>query len=217
MRDVLVASIGTEVDDEQRHGVPQAIDAAIRVHLSRGGRHESPIGERDIGVAHYRIGGQPFTVNQRHSAGAARHKIDVYPTDLRIKPDFAAEIREQPHERVDEGARASHGEPDTPSFFEYVNECVDRRAVERIPTDEERVKAEHLPQALVGEVAFRDASDGTVSAEADELREYAHHVRDRRERLVDERKGRIENALSGDAESIVPIDVAPPEPADFGA
>ena len=61
-----------------------------------------------------------------------------------IDAQFAAEVFEQPHQRLHERVRAALGEKHTPFAFQSVNQRIDRRRGERIPADEQRVIAEEL-------------------------------------------------------------------------
>lgn len=142
--------------------------------------------------------------------------LDDDPLDRRPQADLHTpllrELHERPHERAGPPARVV----DAPPPLEPVDEQIDGRPAKGIPTDEQGLEAEHLPQPLVPDVPRHQAMHGAVALEAGHRRQHAKHRRGPVERL-------IRQLLVPDGEDplrllhqrAIPVDVGRVEAADL--
>ena len=98
--------------------------------------------------------------------------------DRRREADRAAELLDQPDERLHDRARAAAGEVHAPLALEVADQRVDRGCMLRVATHEQRVEREHLPQLLVLDVLAHVAEDRPVALQLHEVRRDAQAVED---------------------------------------
>ncbi len=88
----------------------------------------------------------------------------------------AAEFREQPAHRIDDGSRAAHGVVHAPFALQVVNECVDGGGLKWVAADEQGVETEHAPEHGVFDVLRHKVVDGLVRLQPDEVGHNGQHV-----------------------------------------
>jgi hypothetical protein len=216
VRDLRVFAFSPEIPDKKAHRVPLSIDARVRPALAVLGRDEVAVRPRRVGVGDDDVGLDALTVREQHAARALALDEDL----LHLGPAAhgAALAFDQRYEAVHQRAGTADGKVHAPVALEEGDERVDRRRRERVPADEERVKAQHLAEPVVLHVARHHAVDGAVAAELDHLRDDLRHVHPRAE-------GHVAQLLEADAkdllalrdEALVPGHVAGLEFADLAA
>ena len=136
------------------------VDATSPLLTTASAAMRSPLGEPDAGRA-------------------PRRRFDFDLGDFTIQQHRAADLGEQPHERADERAGAAHREPHAPLLLQRMDQRIDRRALEGVAADEQRMEAEYLPQPLVAEVAVHELRDRLVRLQSHEIRHDLEHVASR--------------------------------------
>jgi hypothetical protein len=81
------------------------------------------------------------------------------------------------NERSNERGGATFGEPDASLSLHGVNESVDRRGIQGIPPNQERLKRERLAYPHVRKILGRMAPQGAKSTELKKLRHHLEHRR----------------------------------------
>ena len=207
VRHVVITTVGSEIDDEQGHRVAQAFESAIRVLASHRPRDEVHVRVRDVPVAHHGIGSQHLSPGQPHAGRAPRARVDDDLLHPGRQMQCSAELLEQADQGSHDRTRATHGEPDAPLLLERVDECVDRRTLERIASHQQGMEAEDLPEPRVANVRVDERCHRAIRAEADKLRHHPQHVHRLDERRVDQRHARLEDRLGRVSEPQVSGDV----------
>jgi hypothetical protein len=175
-----------------------------------------PVRPRGVGVGDDDVAGDDLTGGEAHSADGPALDEDLL--DRGAVPDRAPEPLHQVHEAADERAGAADGKVNPPLSLEIRDQAVDGRRGERVATDEQRVKAQHLAQALVFYELRDEPVHGSVALELHHRRDDARHVRPLRERNVGELvEADGEDLLAHRDEALVPLEISRREPPDLGA
>src|SRR5690606_28976110 len=117
------------------------------------------------------------------------------------------ELFDELDEPADDGARSSHREEHTVLALQKTDERVDRRCGEGISADQERMKAQHLPQFLVRDVFRYEAIHRSPALERHHRRNDARHRHRTREGCVAEHlEADSVNALAVLQEALVALD-----------
>ena len=113
-----------------------------------------------------------------------------------------------------EGPRAAHGEMDAPLALEEADEGVDRRGLERVAADEQRMEAEDLPELVALDVLGDHPVHGAVALQLHHLGHDLGHVPQLGERHVRELlEAHLKDVAAHVVEPLVAFDVARREPA----
>ena len=113
-------------------------------------------------------------VRQRHPGRGA--VLDRNLGHASVAAHGAALPGDQADHPGDQRARAAHDVMHAPAALEERNQCVDGAGRERVSADQQRMKAERLPQPWIGNVLGDQTMDGAVPFEPDQRRSHARHV-----------------------------------------
>jgi len=102
----------------------------------------------------------------------------------RVEANFATKILKKFDQGLDQGSGSTHSEVNAPFPLEIVNHGVDGGGLERIATDEKRMKREDLTQALRLDVARGHLPYRAVRTESDEVGSDSKHIGEGGEGLI---------------------------------
>jgi hypothetical protein len=108
--------------------------------------------------------------------------LDADAVDRRRQLERAAQLGEQLDQAAHQRAGAALGEPHAPGALEVVDQRVDRRGLEGVAADQERVERQRLADVLVLHVAGDGAVHRAIGAQPAELRRDLDHVPEPQER-----------------------------------
>ena len=77
---------------------------------------------------------------------------------------------------MDDRCGPTHGEVDSPLAFEPVDQQVDGRGAKRVPTDEQRLEGEDLPERVIFDVVRYESIEALVRAQSNQIRNDSHHI-----------------------------------------
>ena len=101
---------------------------------------------------------------------------DIDRSNRRIGPQLATEILEQLHETAHQRSRSTAREEHAPLTLNPMNQRVDGAGVVRIPTNQQRVKAEGLSEVFVLDEPRNRRIDAAVGSQSSQLRCDANHI-----------------------------------------
>ena len=102
----------------------------------------------------------------------------------RVEAKLSTQIFQEFDECLDKGARASHGKMNSPFALQIVDHGVDGGGLERIATDEKRMKREDFTKALGLDVARGHLPYRAIRTESDEVGSNSKHVGEGGEGLI---------------------------------
>jgi hypothetical protein len=100
----------------------------------------------DVGIGDDDVGAKRFTRAEPDSR--RRPVFDEKFVHGRVEAKLSTQIFQEFNEGLDKGARASHGKVNSPFALQIVDHGVDGGGLERIATDEKRMKGEDFTKAL---------------------------------------------------------------------
>jgi hypothetical protein len=118
-----ISAVGTEIDQKKRHAVAHPAEAGVGPFAAVGGGDAFLVKVGDIGVGDHDLGAEHFAGAETDADGGPVFNEEFL--DRGVETEFAAEILEEFHEGLDEGAGSADGEVDAPLALEIVDHGVD--------------------------------------------------------------------------------------------
>ena len=137
-----------------------ALDPAIAVFVAILLRDQVQMGPRYVGIGDHRIRLVHRAVGQPHARGALAIHQDLL--DLRVELHLDAQLVEQPAKSGDDRHRCRPWRSGCPLTLQVVNQHVERRRVQRVATDEQRVEGESSGAEFVVDVLAHVAVDAAI-------------------------------------------------------
>lgn len=135
----------------------------------------------------------------------------------RVEAKLSTQIFQEFDEGLDKGARASHGKVNAPFALQIVDHCVDGGGLERIATNEERMKGEDFTKALRFDVARGHLPYRAIRTESDEVGSDSKHIGEGREGLIGKfDEGFLEDGVGFSYKTTVALEVVGKVLADLG-
>ncbi len=169
-----VVVVEPEVEHEQRIAEALLAQRLGFGHAARIVAQQLGIGVHDVGVRGHGVGREQAAVFQAHAAGASALRFDARHRGVQL--DAAADVLEQPGQRLDQRPGAAAREPHAPAPFQCVDQRVDRGGGEGIAAHQQRMEGKGLAQVLVLDEARDHAVDAAPGLQARELRPGLDHV-----------------------------------------
>ncbi len=180
--DLRIAPAGAEIPDEQAHGIARGGKTPVAPAFARFRLQQLAVGRRRIGIGHDDVGCDGLTTGQPQARGAAILAEDF--ADLGLIAECSALPCDESGKAPDDGACAAHGPVHAEAPFEIGDEAVDRRDLEGMPADEQRMEAQRHAELRVLHPRRHMAMDGAPCAEFHQVGRDAEHVEGRAEGQV---------------------------------
>ena len=214
MLHVRVLAARAEVPHEQAHRILRLLQPPVGPAPTVFRRHQFAIGPGRIGIRHHDVGCDDFARCECHAACATVGHVDR--RDFGIHAHDAALAFDQPDHALDDLARSAHREMHAPAALQMRNEAQDGGGRERVPADQQRVKAQHRADAFVLHVAGDQPVHRAVALQPDQFGRDLQHRRPVGERNVDQLgEAHIEDGFGLLHETFVAVDILGCEAGDF--
>jgi hypothetical protein len=136
----------------------------------------------DVGIGDDDVGAKGFS--RAESDSRRRPVFDEKFVHGRVEANFAAKILKKFDQGLDQGSGSTHSEVNSPFALQIVDHGVDGGGLERIATDEKRMKGEDFTKALRFDVARGHLPYRAIRTESDEVWSDSKHVGEGGEGLI---------------------------------
>ena len=177
-----VGPVRAEINEKKRHAVTHRIKFSVGPFMSCGCGNFFLIEVCDVCIRYDHIGAKRFARAEPDSCRRTVFYEELI--DGGVETNLSAQILQKFDQGLDQGSGSAHGEVNAPLALEIVDHGVDGGGLERIASDEERVKGEDFAESLVFHMTGSHLPNGSVGAKADQVGGNPEHVGERREGLV---------------------------------
>lgn len=136
----------------------------------------------DVGIGDDDVGAKGFS--RAESDSRRRPVFDEKFVHGRVEANFAAKILKKFDQGLDQGSGSTHSEVNAPFALQIVDHGVDGGGLERIATDEERMKGEDFTKALRLDVARGHLPYRAIRTESDKVGSDSKHIGEGGEGLI---------------------------------
>jgi len=135
-----------------------------------------------VGIGYDNVSAKGFA--RAESDSRRRPVFDEKFVHRRVEADFTAKILKKFDQGLDQGSGSTHSEVNAPFALQIVDHGVDGGGLERIATNEKRMKGEDFTKALRFNVARGHLPYRAIRTESDEVGSDSKHVGERGEGLI---------------------------------